>query len=39
MFEYFNLKVFLIGIPIWFFSHIGMTMIKEYYLQINKKLK
>jgi len=39
MFEYFNITNFIISIPIIFFSSIGLIMIKEYYLQINKSQK
>ena len=39
MFDYFNLKNLILGIPISFFTLIGITMFKEYYLHINKNLK
>ena len=39
MFEYFNFKNLILGIPFTFFTLIGITMFKEYYLQINKSKK
>ena len=32
-FEYFVCKYVLLGVPIGFFTAIGITMCKEYYLQ------
>ena len=40
MFEYFNVKNLILGIPLTFFTYIGISMIKEYYLHkknLNKK--
>ena len=39
MYEYFNLKNLILGIPFTFFTYVGITMFKEYYLQIKKNLK
>ena len=39
MFEYLNVNYILLGIPFSFMSYIGISMFKEYYLQIKKNLK
>ena len=39
MFDYFNFKNLILGIPLTFFTYIGISMIKEYYLHINKSKK
>ena len=40
MFEYFIpvVKNLILGIPLTFFTYVGISMIKEYYLHINKNL-
>ena len=39
MFEYLNINNLILGIPLTFLTYIGISMIKEYYLQIKKNLK
>ena len=39
MFEYLNINNLILGIPLTFFTYIGISMIKEYYLQIKKSKK
>ena len=39
MFEYFNVKNLILGIPLTFFTYVGISMFKEYYLHIKKNNK
>ena len=36
MFEYFNVKNLILGIPLTFFTYVGIYIFKKYYLYIKK---